>query len=81
MVNCDSNGHKIKSIDNNDFPSPFGINNGVVPQNNELCSDRRPCFKISSDEQNDNMNRRSSNPYNLKYKTGRDMKTDGKKRK
>ena len=73
LVKCDKSGHEIKDKLSNNYPSPFGINNGVVPQNNELCSDSRPCYKISSDEQNDNMDRRNSSSYSLNYKSGRNM--------
>ena len=43
--------------DNNCHPSPFGLINGVVPQRNieGQYSDSRPYYKITSDEQNDNM--------------------------
>ena len=81
LIKWDRNGHGLKDEPNNDYPSPFGINNGVVPQNNELCSDSRPYFKISLDDQNDNMDRRSSSSYNLKYKSGRNMRTEDLKEK
>ena len=68
----DDKSHQNQVVNNNNCrPSPFGNINGVVPQrsNNGQYSDSRPCYKISSDEQNDNMGRRSPGSDNLGNKS------------
>ena len=60
-----------------DNPILFGINNRMVPQNSDkLCSDSWPYHKISSDEQNDDMDWKSSSSYNLKNNSERSMKRE-----
>ena len=68
----DDKGHQNQVVNNNNCrPSPLGNINGVVPQrsNNGQYSDSRPCCKLSSDEQNDNICRRSPGSDNLGNKS------------
>ena len=72
LVKCDRNGRELEDERNRD-PSPFGLFNGVVPQQ---CSDSRPGTNISSDEQKDCQDWRNSGSYNLNNKSGRTMEEE-----